>query len=141
MVLLYNSNSIHEILPRPVGICQKKGFFLFLIIEALHFQQKLDETTKLLRELQEAQRERLSAKQLPNMICLLSPTTKELQLGKGLPIHGPSIHPLPPSLSPTPPSCRPPLTPCLPPPYADGISPSFRRNSLFSRHNLPIYIR
>lgn len=52
------------------------------ITDALHFQQKLDETTKLLRNLQEAQRERLSAKQLPNMICLLAPTAKELELGK-----------------------------------------------------------
>ncbi|XP_069030286.1 bromodomain-containing protein 7 isoform X2 [Embiotoca jacksoni] len=50
--------------------------------EALHFQQKLDETTKLLRDLQEAQKERLSAKQPPNMICLLAPTAKELELGK-----------------------------------------------------------
>ncbi|XP_029934505.1 bromodomain-containing protein 7 isoform X2 [Myripristis murdjan] len=50
--------------------------------EALHFQQKLDETTKLLHELQEAQRERLSAKQPPNMICLLAPTAKELQLAE-----------------------------------------------------------
>ncbi|XP_034535746.1 bromodomain-containing protein 7 isoform X2 [Notolabrus celidotus] len=50
--------------------------------EALHFQQKLDETTKLLRDLQEAQRERLSAKQPPNMICLLAPTAKELELAE-----------------------------------------------------------
>ncbi|XP_035011492.1 bromodomain-containing protein 7 isoform X5 [Hippoglossus stenolepis] len=50
--------------------------------EALHFQQKLDETTKLLRNLQEAQRERLSAKQPPNMICLLAPTAKELELAE-----------------------------------------------------------
>ncbi|KAM3876913.1 bromodomain-containing protein 7 [Diretmus argenteus] len=50
--------------------------------EALHFQQKLDETTKLIRELQEAQKERLSAKQPPNMICLLAPTAKELQLAE-----------------------------------------------------------
>uniref|UniRef100_A0A667ZYH5 Bromodomain containing 7 n=1 Tax=Myripristis murdjan TaxID=586833 RepID=A0A667ZYH5_9TELE len=57
-------------------------FFLPLIAEALHFQQKLDETTKLLHELQEAQRERLSAKQPPNMICLLAPTAKELQLAE-----------------------------------------------------------
>ncbi|XP_055755835.1 bromodomain-containing protein 7-like [Salvelinus fontinalis] len=49
--------------------------------EAQHFQQKLDETTKLLRELQEAQRERLSVKQ-PLNICLLAPTTKELQLAE-----------------------------------------------------------
>ncbi|XP_047436183.1 bromodomain-containing protein 7 isoform X2 [Mugil cephalus] len=50
--------------------------------EALHFQQKLDETTKLLRDLQEAQKERLSAKQPPNLICLLAPTTKELELAE-----------------------------------------------------------
>uniref|UniRef100_A0A674BEL3 Bromodomain containing 7 n=1 Tax=Salmo trutta TaxID=8032 RepID=A0A674BEL3_SALTR len=49
--------------------------------ETQHFQQKLDETTKLLRELQEAQRERLSVKQ-PLNICLLAPTTKELQLAE-----------------------------------------------------------
>ncbi|XP_054625967.1 bromodomain-containing protein 7 isoform X5 [Dunckerocampus dactyliophorus] len=45
-------------------------------------QQKLDETTRLLRDLQEAQRERLSTKQPPNMICLLAPTTKELELAE-----------------------------------------------------------
>ncbi|XP_041840082.1 bromodomain-containing protein 7 isoform X2 [Melanotaenia boesemani] len=50
--------------------------------EALHFQQKLDETTKLLRDLQEVQKERLSAKQPPNMICLLAPTAKELELAE-----------------------------------------------------------
>ncbi|XP_056134886.1 bromodomain-containing protein 7 isoform X2 [Lampris incognitus] len=50
--------------------------------EALHFQQKLDETTKLLHKLQEVQRERLSAKQPPNMICLLAPSTRELQLAE-----------------------------------------------------------
>lgn len=49
--------------------------------EAEHFQQKLDETTVLLRELQKVQKERLSAKQPPNIICLLVPTAKELQLG------------------------------------------------------------
>ncbi|KAA8596110.1 hypothetical protein FQN60_011401 [Etheostoma spectabile] len=43
---------------------------------------KLDETTKLLRDLQEAQKERLSAKQPPNMICLLAPTAKELELAE-----------------------------------------------------------
>lgn len=48
---------------------------------AKQFQKKLDETTVLLRDLHEAQRERLSAKQPPNMICLLAPTAKELQLG------------------------------------------------------------
>ncbi|KAM6950778.1 bromodomain-containing protein 7 [Lycodopsis pacificus] len=50
--------------------------------EALHFQQKLDETTKLLRDLQEAQKERLSTKQPPNMICLMAPTAKELELAE-----------------------------------------------------------
>ncbi|XP_068190983.1 bromodomain-containing protein 7 isoform X2 [Antennarius striatus] len=50
--------------------------------EALHFQKKLDETTKLLRDLQEAQKERLSAKQPPNMICLLAPSPKELELAE-----------------------------------------------------------
>ncbi|KAM9409409.1 bromodomain-containing protein 7 [Pholidichthys leucotaenia] len=50
--------------------------------EALHFQQKLDQTTKLLRDLQEVQKERLSAKQPPNMICLLAPTAKELELAE-----------------------------------------------------------
>lgn len=52
-------------------------------------QQKLDETTKLLRDLQEAQKERLSAKQPPNMICLLAPTVKELELGKSRAGHDP----------------------------------------------------
>lgn len=55
------------------------------VTEALLFQRKLDETTKLLRDLQEAQKERLSAKQAPNMICLLAPTAKELELGKSPP--------------------------------------------------------
>lgn len=50
--------------------------------EAEHFQQKLDETTLLLRELQKVQKERLSAKQPPNIICLLAPTAKELQLAE-----------------------------------------------------------
>ncbi|XP_019909521.1 bromodomain-containing protein 7 isoform X2 [Esox lucius] len=50
--------------------------------EAQNFQQKLDETTQLLCELQEVQRERLSVKQPPNIICLLAPTTKELQLAE-----------------------------------------------------------
>nr|XP_004539752.2 bromodomain-containing protein 7 [Maylandia zebra] len=50
--------------------------------EALNIQQKLDETTKLLRNLQEVQRERLSARQPPNMICLLAPTAKELELAE-----------------------------------------------------------
>uniref|UniRef100_A0AAQ5YF77 Bromo domain-containing protein n=1 Tax=Amphiprion ocellaris TaxID=80972 RepID=A0AAQ5YF77_AMPOC len=59
------------------GVC-----CLLSVTEALHFQQKLDETTKLLRDLQEAQKERLSAKQPPNMICLLAPTVKELELAE-----------------------------------------------------------
>ncbi len=63
--------------------------FLLFFPEALNFQQKLDETTKLLLDLQEAQKERLSAKQPPNMICLLAPTAKELDLGKSLSLHGP----------------------------------------------------
>ncbi|KAF5904420.1 bromodomain-containing protein 7 isoform X1, partial [Clarias magur] len=50
--------------------------------EAEQFQKKLDETTLLLRDLHEAQRERLSAKQPPNMICLLAPTARELQLAE-----------------------------------------------------------
>ncbi|KAG1955601.1 bromodomain-containing protein [Pimephales promelas] len=50
--------------------------------EAEHFQQKLDETTVLLRELEKVQKERLSAKQPPNIICLLVPTAKELQLAE-----------------------------------------------------------
>ncbi|KAM8893707.1 bromodomain-containing protein 7 [Spinachia spinachia] len=50
--------------------------------EAVLFQRKLDETTTLLRDLQEAQKERLSAKQPPNMICLLAPTAKELELAE-----------------------------------------------------------
>uniref|UniRef100_A0A8C1JDQ7 Bromodomain-containing protein 7-like n=1 Tax=Cyprinus carpio TaxID=7962 RepID=A0A8C1JDQ7_CYPCA len=50
--------------------------------KAEHFQQKLDETTVLLKELQKVQKERLSAKQPPNIICLLAPTAKELQLAE-----------------------------------------------------------
>ncbi|KAM6979596.1 bromodomain-containing protein 7 [Aplochiton taeniatus] len=56
--------------------------FCLCISDALQIQQKLDETTKLLHDLQEAQNERLSAKQPPNIICLLAPTTKELQLAE-----------------------------------------------------------
>lgn len=55
-----------------------------LVTDALRVQQKLDETTRLLHDLQEAQKERLSTKQPPNMICLLAPTEKELELGKSL---------------------------------------------------------
>lgn len=46
------------------------------------FQRKLDETTRLLRELQEAQNERLSARPPPNTICLLGPSYRELHLGR-----------------------------------------------------------
>lgn len=45
------------------------------------FQRKLDETTTLLRELQEAQNERLSTRPPPNMVCLLGPSYRELHLG------------------------------------------------------------
>uniref|UniRef100_A0A803STL5 Bromodomain containing 7 n=1 Tax=Anolis carolinensis TaxID=28377 RepID=A0A803STL5_ANOCA len=50
--------------------------------EAEVFQRKLDETTKLLRELQDAQNERLSTKPPPNMICLLGPSYKEISLAE-----------------------------------------------------------
>ncbi|CAN2389556.1 lysine-acetylated histone binding [Pristimantis euphronides] len=50
--------------------------------EAEKFQKKLDETTVLLRELQEVQNERLSTKPPPNMVCLLAPSAKELQLAE-----------------------------------------------------------
>ncbi|KAF7244683.1 Bromodomain-containing protein 7 [Varanus komodoensis] len=50
--------------------------------EAEVFQRKLDETTKLLRELQDAQNERLSTKPPPNTICLLSPSYKEMHLAE-----------------------------------------------------------
>ncbi|XP_074865056.1 bromodomain-containing protein 7 [Carettochelys insculpta] len=50
--------------------------------EAEIFQKKLDETTKLLRELQDAQNERLSTKPPPNMICLLGPSYKEMLLAE-----------------------------------------------------------
>ncbi|KAM9122383.1 bromodomain-containing protein 7 [Pangshura tecta] len=50
--------------------------------EAEIFQKKLDETTKLLRELQDAQNERLSTKPPPNMICLLGPSYKEIHLAE-----------------------------------------------------------
>ncbi|KAJ8407840.1 hypothetical protein AAFF_G00268840 [Aldrovandia affinis] len=50
--------------------------------EAKQFQQKLDETTVLLRELQEVQNERLSTKPPPNIICLLAPSARELQLAE-----------------------------------------------------------
>uniref|UniRef100_A0A3Q1I1Y4 Bromodomain containing 7 n=1 Tax=Acanthochromis polyacanthus TaxID=80966 RepID=A0A3Q1I1Y4_9TELE len=71
----------------PLSFAEPRGSIngmccLLSVTEALHFQHKLDETTKLLRDLQEAQKERLSAKQPPNMICLLAPTAKELELAE-----------------------------------------------------------
>ncbi|XP_056382332.1 bromodomain-containing protein 7 isoform X2 [Hyla sarda] len=48
--------------------------------EAEKIQRKLDETTVLIRELQEVQNDRLSTKPPPNMICLLAPSAKELQI-------------------------------------------------------------
>ncbi|KAM4721111.1 bromodomain-containing protein 7 [Rhinophrynus dorsalis] len=50
--------------------------------EAEMFQKKLDETTVLLRELQEVQNERLSSKPPPNMVCVLAPSAKEVQLAE-----------------------------------------------------------
>ncbi|KAH0508341.1 Bromodomain-containing protein 7 [Microtus ochrogaster] len=50
--------------------------------EAEVFQRKLDETTRLLRELQEAQNERLSTRPPPNMICLLGPSYREIYLAE-----------------------------------------------------------
>lgn len=93
---------------------------LLSVTEALHFQQKLDETTKLLHDLQEAQKERLSAKQPPNMICLLAPTAKELELGKSLSVHGPLCS----STLAVSTSCRPQTLLHLPlyqPPYTDVV--------------------
>uniref|UniRef100_A0A8D0GTR1 Bromodomain containing 7 n=1 Tax=Sphenodon punctatus TaxID=8508 RepID=A0A8D0GTR1_SPHPU len=50
--------------------------------EAEIFQRKLDETTKLLRELQDAQNERLSTKPPPSTVCLLGPSYKEMHLAE-----------------------------------------------------------
>ncbi|KAF5919724.1 hypothetical protein HPG69_000325 [Diceros bicornis minor] len=50
--------------------------------EAEVFQKKLDETTRLLRELQEAQNERLSTRPPPNTICLLGPSYREMHLAE-----------------------------------------------------------
>lgn len=61
------------------------------VTDALRVQQKLDETTRLLHDLQEAQKERFSTKQPPNMICLLAPTEKELDLGKSLRTRSPLV--------------------------------------------------
>ncbi|XP_023589244.1 bromodomain-containing protein 7-like [Trichechus manatus latirostris] len=48
--------------------------------EAEVFQRKLDESTKLIREFQEAQNERLSTRPASNMICLLGPSYREMHL-------------------------------------------------------------
>lgn len=66
------------------GKKSKNTTFCPCVTEALNFQHKLDETTKLLLNLQEAQRERLSIKQPPNMIYLLAPTAKEMELCKNI---------------------------------------------------------
>ncbi|XP_051788026.1 bromodomain-containing protein 7 isoform X1 [Erpetoichthys calabaricus] len=50
--------------------------------EVQMFQQKLDETTQLLRELQGAQNERLGVKPPPSIICLLAPSSREIQLAE-----------------------------------------------------------
>nr|XP_020038113.1 LOW QUALITY PROTEIN: bromodomain-containing protein 7 [Castor canadensis] len=50
--------------------------------EAEVFQRKLDETTRLLKELQDAQNERLSTRPPPNMICLLGPSYREMHLAE-----------------------------------------------------------
>ncbi|XP_075438231.1 bromodomain-containing protein 7-like, partial [Ascaphus truei] len=50
--------------------------------EAGAFQRKLDETTSLLRELQDVQSKRLSTKPPPNAVCLLAPSAQELQLSE-----------------------------------------------------------
>lgn len=64
--------------PRPRRVLQR---VFRLPAEAAAFQRKLDETTRLLRELQEAQNARLSARPPPNAICLLGPSYRELHLG------------------------------------------------------------
>ncbi|KAG8437746.1 hypothetical protein GDO86_008451 [Hymenochirus boettgeri] len=50
--------------------------------ETERIQRKLDETTKLLQELQQAQNERLSTKPPPNTVCLLAPSAKEIQIAE-----------------------------------------------------------
>lgn len=59
--------------------------------EAEVFQRKLDETTRLLRELQDAQNERLSTRPPPNTICLLGPSYRELHLGRSLAVGAPGV--------------------------------------------------
>uniref|UniRef100_V9KKZ2 Bromodomain-containing protein 7 n=1 Tax=Callorhinchus milii TaxID=7868 RepID=V9KKZ2_CALMI len=45
-------------------------------------QKKLDETTKLLQELQQAQNERFSTKPSSTMLCLLGPSIREYQIAE-----------------------------------------------------------
>lgn len=80
---MYDFRSVHFKAKAGTAIPTDELALLLLlrVSEAEQFQKKLDETTVLLRDLHEAQRERLSAKQPPNMICLLAPNAKELQLG------------------------------------------------------------
>ncbi|NXF07180.1 BRD7 protein, partial [Smithornis capensis] len=67
----------------PIEEFDSEGETLFFsITEAEIFQRKLDETTKLIRELQDAQNERLSTKPPPNMICLLGPSYREMHLAE-----------------------------------------------------------
>ncbi|NWX03635.1 BRD7 protein, partial [Caloenas nicobarica] len=66
----------------PVEEFDSEGLSSLHLTEAEIFQRKLDETTKLLRELQDAQNERLSTKPPPNMICLLGPSYREMHLAE-----------------------------------------------------------
>ncbi|NWQ78627.1 BRD7 protein, partial [Columbina picui] len=66
----------------PVEEFDSEGLSSLRLTEAEIFQRKLDETTKLLRELQDAQNERLSTKPPPNMICLLGPSYREMHLAE-----------------------------------------------------------
>ncbi|KAM4614354.1 bromodomain-containing protein 7 isoform 2-T2 [Discoglossus pictus] len=74
--------------PQDQFACLKSVFGLGIFEETCdseeveEFQKKLDETTMLLRELQEVQKERLSTKPPPNMVCLLAPSAKELQIAE-----------------------------------------------------------
>uniref|UniRef100_A0A6Q2Y2J5 Bromo domain-containing protein n=1 Tax=Esox lucius TaxID=8010 RepID=A0A6Q2Y2J5_ESOLU len=77
-----HSKTLKEVEPVSIYLSENYCDYRYLNSEAQNFQQKLDETTQLLCELQEVQRERLSVKQPPNIICLLAPTTKELQLAE-----------------------------------------------------------
>uniref|UniRef100_A0A8C0HN76 Bromodomain containing 7 n=1 Tax=Buteo japonicus TaxID=224669 RepID=A0A8C0HN76_9AVES len=72
-----HSRALRELEMVRVDLCT-----VWSLVLAEIFQRKLDETTKLLRELQDAQNERLSTKPPPNMICLLGPSYREMHLGK-----------------------------------------------------------